>query len=202
MPPRHIWQKLFDTSCDDNQIENQRRVTTSLYLPSWVGLTAGRGPFVLVACTYVLQPGIDVLQAYMLVDEPRLIWRCTLIPTGISNSALCPHCLFRRHTVPHIFNCDAVPTLLTLRDLWINPVKVVELLVSLPSFVTLIPKDQHPPGRLRNRHLKGDISRLLRAVRRLGQQQQLSPALNLGMPMTDRHRRDERKGNWSNFTTI
>ena len=81
MPPRHIWQKLFDTSCDDNQIENQRRVTTSPYLPSWVGLTAGRGPFVLVACTYVLQPGIDVLQAYMLVDEPRLIWRCTLIPT-------------------------------------------------------------------------------------------------------------------------
>ena len=65
--------------------------------------------------------------------------------TGISNSALCPQCLFRRHTVPHIFNCDAVPTLLTLRDLWINPVKVVELLVSLPSFVTLIPKDQHPP---------------------------------------------------------
>ena len=65
--------------------------------------------------------------------------------TGISNSALCPQCLFRRHTVPHIFNCDAVPTALTLYDLWINPVKVVEFLVSLPSFATLIPNDPPPP---------------------------------------------------------
>ena len=65
--------------------------------------------------------------------------------TGISNSALCPQCLFRRQTVPHIFNCDAAQTDLTLRDLWINPVKVVGFLVSLPTFATLIPRDPHPP---------------------------------------------------------
>ena len=65
--------------------------------------------------------------------------------TGISNSALCPQCLFRRQTVPHIFNCDSSPTTLTLLDLWINPVKVVEYLVTLPTFATLIPKDPPAP---------------------------------------------------------
>ena len=65
--------------------------------------------------------------------------------TGMSTSALCPQCLFRRHTVPHLFNCDAAPTSLTLRDLWINPVTVVNFLVTLPSFATLIPKDPPRP---------------------------------------------------------
>ena len=65
--------------------------------------------------------------------------------TGISNSALCPQCLFRRHSVPHIFNCDASPTALTLLDLWVNPVKVVEYLVNLPTFAMLIPNDPPPP---------------------------------------------------------
>ena len=41
----------------EGQIENQRRVTTSLDRPSWVGLTAGRG---VLTCTYILQPGIYV----------------------------------------------------------------------------------------------------------------------------------------------
>lgn len=63
--------------------------------------------------------------------------------TGISTSAVCPQCLFRRHTVPHIFDCDAAPTNLSIRDLWINPVKVVEYLVTLPTFAPLVQND--PP---------------------------------------------------------
>ena len=65
--------------------------------------------------------------------------------TGRSTSAVCPECLFRRQTVPHIFQCDACPTQLSLRDLWVNPVTVVEFLVSLSSFSTLIPPDPPPP---------------------------------------------------------
>ena len=65
--------------------------------------------------------------------------------TGRSVSALCPECLFRRQTVPHLFNCDARPTQLTLRDLWENPVTAVNFLVTLPSFAALIPPDPPAP---------------------------------------------------------
>ena len=65
--------------------------------------------------------------------------------TGRDTSAICPECLFRRQTVPHIFQCDACPTQLSLRDLWVNPVKVVEFLVTLPSFSALIPPNPPPP---------------------------------------------------------
>ena len=65
--------------------------------------------------------------------------------TGRSQSALCPECLFRRHTAPHIFDCDAAPTDLTIRDLWINPKTVVNHLVSLQSFTCLLPTGPHPP---------------------------------------------------------
>ena len=68
------------------------------------------------------------------------------ICTGLSSSALCPECLFRRQTVPHIFNCDAAPTNLSLCDLWINPVTVVEHLVNLQSFSALVPPDPPPPS--------------------------------------------------------
>ena len=65
--------------------------------------------------------------------------------TGRSFSAICPECLFRRQTVPHLFHCDARPTQLTLRDLWVNPVTVVEFLVSLSLFSALAPPDPPPP---------------------------------------------------------
>ena len=51
--------------------------------------------------------------------------------TGLGTSAICHECLFRRQTVPHLFNCDAAPTQLTVRDLWVNPVTIMEHLVSL-----------------------------------------------------------------------
>ena len=63
--------------------------------------------------------------------------------TGRSTSAICPECLLRRHTARHLFQCDARPTDLSLRDLWVNPVSVVNFLVTLPSFAALIP--QNPP---------------------------------------------------------
>ena len=65
--------------------------------------------------------------------------------TGLGTSAICPECLFRRQTVPHLFDCDAAPTHLTVRDLWINPVTVVEFLVILSSFSTLVPPDPPQP---------------------------------------------------------
>ena len=66
--------------------------------------------------------------------------------TGRSTLALCPECLFRRQTVPHIFQCDACPTNLSLRDLWVNPVTVVQqLLVNLSSFATLFLPNSPPP---------------------------------------------------------
>ena len=65
--------------------------------------------------------------------------------TGRSHSALCPECLFRRHSVPHIFDCDANPTLLVIHDLWNNPVAVINFLVTLPSFSPLVPTVPPPP---------------------------------------------------------
>ena len=59
--------------------------------------------------------------------------------------ALCPECLFRRHNVSHIFDCDARPTDLTVRDLWSNPVRVANFLKTLPSFSFLLPPDPPPP---------------------------------------------------------
>ena len=66
---------------------------------------------------------------------------------GLSKSAICPECLFRRHNVRHIFNCEAAPTNLSIKDLWINPCSVVEFLHSLPSFSPIFPPDppQPPP---------------------------------------------------------
>ena len=69
------------------------------------------------------------------------------VRVGLGSSALCPECLFRRQTVPHIFDCDSAQTTLSLRDLWTNPATVVDHLVSLPTFSSLIvPQDpQLPP---------------------------------------------------------
>ena len=67
------------------------------------------------------------------------------VTLGHIRSALCPECLFQRHTVRHIFQCDAAPTTLTPRDLWVNPATVVDFLSSLPSFSSLLPPNPPPP---------------------------------------------------------
>ena len=75
---------------------------------------------------------------------------------GRSQTALCPECRFRRHTVDHLFACDARPTTLTTKDLWVNPVAAVDFLKSLPSFSHLAsteppaprPPPEPPPGGL------------------------------------------------------
>ena len=74
-------------------------------------------------------------QCHLLNDYKVLMGRGT--------SATCPECLIRRHTVPHLFDCDAVSTQLTLVDLWKNPRSVMNFLVSLPSFMTIVPTN--PP---------------------------------------------------------
>ena len=66
---------------------------------------------------------------------------------GISRSAICPECLIRRHTLSHIFQCDAAPTNLTFIDLWQNPVCVTNFLQSLRAFPSLRPPDPPPAPR-------------------------------------------------------
>ena len=65
--------------------------------------------------------------------------------TGRAQSALCPECLINRHTARHLFNCDAAPTDLTIRDLWNNPISVINHLVTLSSFSSLGPTPQPAP---------------------------------------------------------
>ena len=60
-------------------------------------------------------------------------------------SAICPECLLRRHTVPHLFNWDATPTDLTLVDMWNIMILVMDFLVTLPSFSCLEPNVPCPP---------------------------------------------------------
>ena len=67
------------------------------------------------------------------------------VTLGHIRSALCPECLFQRHTSRHLFQCDAAPTTLTPRDLWVNPATVVNFLSTLPSFSSLLPSNPPPP---------------------------------------------------------
>ena len=64
---------------------------------------------------------------------------------GRSTSALCPECRYRRHTVPHLFDCDARPTDLTVGDLWSDPVASFTFLSSLPSFSHLASTEPPAP---------------------------------------------------------
>ena len=62
---------------------------------------------------------------------------------GRATSSLCPECRFLRHTVTHLFSCPAVPTDITVVDLWVQPVEAMDFLLSLPSFSSLLSPD--PP---------------------------------------------------------
>ena len=64
---------------------------------------------------------------------------------GKSADALCPECLFRRHTVPHIFDCDAAPTCLKITDLWTHPIAVINFLSGLSAFSSLARNNPPPP---------------------------------------------------------
>ena len=67
---------------------------------------------------------------------------------GWEPSAVCPECGIRRHTVPHLFICDAAPVFppdLNIRDLWTNPRLVISFLVTLSSFSDLPPLPPDPP---------------------------------------------------------
>ena len=59
-----------------------------------------------------------------------------------AENALCPECLVRRHTARHLFDCDAKPTPLSVKDLWENPIAVATFLKTLPSFSCLLPPEQ------------------------------------------------------------
>ena len=67
------------------------------------------------------------------------------MPIGKSEDATCPECKFRRETSPHLFGCDATPTVLLATDLWAHPVAVVNHLRKLPSFSGLKTHDPPPP---------------------------------------------------------
>ena len=62
---------------------------------------------------------------------------------GSSVDATCPECLIRRHSVTHLFNCDANPTHLKVTDLWNHPVAVINFLRKLSAFASL--NGPHPP---------------------------------------------------------
>ena len=50
-------------------------------------------------------------------------------------SPLCPACNTQSHDTAHLFNCPLLPTHLTTRDLWTNPVEVNDLLERWKSFI-------------------------------------------------------------------
>ena len=77
-----------------------------------------------------------------------------LAKVGRATSAICPECRFQRHTVHHLFTCDARPTDLSVRDLWTDPVASISFLKTLPAFSHLAsteppaprPPPEPPPG--------------------------------------------------------
>jgi hypothetical protein len=52
----------------------------------------------------------------------------------IANDDVYPKCQTAPHLTLHLFSCPAYPTTLTAHHLWRHPVKVAELLKTLPSF--------------------------------------------------------------------
>ena len=62
---------------------------------------------------------------------------------GFSDTDSCPECLSEIHTTSHLFCCAASPTLLTVRDLWTDPVAVARHLVTLVAFSAL-PTSESP----------------------------------------------------------
>ena len=88
-----------------------------------------------------------------------------------------PECRFRRHSVNHLFACDAAPTALSAWDLWINPIPAI-ILKMLPSFSHLPVMDAPLPW---NPHLSGHL-------RALGDRGNYNNAVLL-VPMKDQKRR-------------
>ena len=65
---------------------------------------------------------------------------------GSSVDATCPECKIRRHTVPHLFSCDATPTYLKVTDLWNHPVAALNFLRKQSAFSALNgPQPPRPP---------------------------------------------------------
>ena len=72
---------------------------------------------------------------------------------GRAPSPECPDCHLEDHTVHHIFECTAAPTLLTPIDLWEHPREVIDFISTTSSFSFLqppvvppIPTGPGPPG--------------------------------------------------------
>ena len=65
---------------------------------------------------------------------------------GKINDETCPDCELFPQNVKHLFECPAKPTMLSVTDLWDNPVEVVDHLRSSPSFNHL-PQIVSPPRR-------------------------------------------------------
>ena len=69
-----------------------------------------------------------------------------LMRVGRADTAVCPECRFRRHSVSHLFSCDAASSRLCAPDLWNKPGGVTSFLQSLPSsFSSILPPDPPPP---------------------------------------------------------
>ena len=52
---------------------------------------------------------------------------------------VCPDCLSAPHTTPQLFTCPAIPTTLTLLDLWFKPVEAAKFVSRISSFNHLPP---------------------------------------------------------------
>ena len=63
---------------------------------------------------------------------------------GRAQSPSCPECRGDVQDVPHLFNCNSVPTDLTINDLWLRPRRVASFISNHPSF-TLPPLVTPPP---------------------------------------------------------
>ena len=69
------------------------------------------------------------------------------VRVGQATSDVCLECRALPHTVQHLFSCNAAPTQITIRVLWINPVAVCDFLCSLSAFSALLPPGPAPPLR-------------------------------------------------------
>ena len=67
------------------------------------------------------------------------------VRVGLAPDALCPECLYQRHTTRHLFICPATPTNLSISDLWRHPVPVMDFLLTLSSFSVLLPPPPPAP---------------------------------------------------------
>ena len=160
--PRKMKETLYSKSCHSLQQHlhdgiipqgNYKKVISSLHSAAVASTICEAGPNSVLG---LWPPSIDKSELSLLRPHRSTLaqlrsgycvsLRSYLFSIGRAENSLCPKCRAAHHDPPHLFNCPAYPTNLTVWDLWACPRETAAFLTSLPSFSHLPPVSPPPPA--------------------------------------------------------